>query len=366
MEREAPSAATDTGAGGGAPPQARRDGFDALVGQEAAVEALRRAIASGRLPHALLLYGPEGVGKATCAGVLARALNCAASGYVDACGRCVSCRKVARGLHPDVMWIAPAGAGGMIKVGQVDDVIAAVAFRPYEGRRRVVVIDEAHRLNPASQNRLLKTLEEPPPSSMIVLVTPAPQSLLATVRSRCQALRFRPLPLQALRRRLEREGLPAEEARLRAALCSGSLGRAIDFDLAEYLDRRQSAEKALHDARRGGVALLESAETLLAKGSGRRKSEQAASVMAAMRDVLRDLLVLGSGGETGLLVNADRAADWRPWAEALALDGLVAALDAVQAADARLAGPLTPNVRLTVERALVEVGAALRRPVPAS
>ena len=349
------------GAGGPAPPQPNGYGFGALVGQDSVIEALRRALDDNRLPHALLFHGPVGVGKATCAGILAQALNCSVGGFKDACGTCVSCRKMARGLHPDIIWMTPEGKGGQIKVERIrKEIIDKVGFRPYEGRRRVVMIDDAHRLNASAQNSLLKTLEEPPPSSLIVLVTPAPESLLPTVRSRCQPLRFRTLAPQVLQRHLEEvHDIPADEARLRAVLVSGSVGRALDLDLDTHLGRRAVAEESLRDAIQGGAALLASAEILLAAGAGDRKVDQATSSMASVRDILRDLLVLCSGGDPDLLVNADRCSDWQDWANEMSPDDILAALDAVQRADDRLHGAVQPNARLAIEQALIEAGTAL-------
>ena len=373
-------------AGGPAPPQAAGAGFDALVGQETTVAALRRALASGRLPHALLLEGPIGVGKATCAGILAQALSCAVKDFVDACGSCPSCRKVARGLHPDVLWVEPDGK--FIKIAQItprrrsyggsnDDgerdgnqrgrkpeqepIVSWVGYKPFEGRRRVVVIDEAHAMYPNAEHALLKTLEEPPPSLVLVLVTPRPAALLATTRSRCQSLRMQPLGTAQMREYLESSlGISADEARLRAALAPGSLGRAIDLDLDRYNELREVAETAVEDAHDGGAALLASAEALLAAGTGKLKMQQAASAMGAVRDVLRDLLVLANGSEQELLINVDRAGDWSGWAGKLAPEGLVEALRSVQRADDQLRSPVQPNARLVIEEALIGVGEALR------
>jgi DNA polymerase-3 subunit delta' len=358
-------------AGGGAPPHAAGKGFDALVGQEGTVRALRRALQRRRLPHALLLHGPAGVGKATCAGILAQALNCAAAGFVDACGECTSCHKVRRGLHPDVLWVQPM-QGGKILLRQIvprnvkpesphEPIVSWVGYKPYEGSRRVVIIDDAHAMNPEAQNSLLKTLEEPPASSILLLVTPQPGALLPTIRSRCQSLRMQPLGTTAMRRYLEETcGVSADDARLRAALAPGSLGRAISLDLEAYGSLREVAEAAVGDAWEGGAALLASAEALLAAGPGERKIEQAASAIAAVRDILRDLLVLASGRDTELVINVDRIDDWAGWVGKLAPEALVEALRCVQQADDRLRSPLQPNARLTVEETLIGVGAALR------
>lgn len=346
-------------AGGPAPPRLAGQGFGALVGQETVVTSLRRALGASRLPHALLFHGPRGVGKASCAGLLAQALNCSDTDFVDACGSCVSCRKVVRGLHPDIVWIEPDGA--YIKVDQVREVVEAVSYRPYEGRRRVVILDEAHRMNASAQNALLKTLEEPPASSVLVLVTPAPSSLLPTVRSRCQHLRFQPLPLRDLGRHLEEVmEVGPEEARLRAALSSGSVGLALEIDLDTWRERRDAARAAIRGAHRGGAELIAAAEELLATGSGQRRLEQAGSAMEAVRDVLRDLLVLRLDGDDALLVDAARRGEWTDWAHQFEPEDLVAALGAVQRADERIHGTVPPNARLVVEQGLLEAGAALR------
>ena len=364
-------------AGGEAGPRAAGPGFGAIIGQDQAVGALRSAIRRDRLPHALLLHGPIGVGKATAAGVLAQALNCPQSGPDDGCGTCSSCHKIERGLHPDVLWVAPQR--GSIRLHQIsprktagsetapphEPIVSWVGYRPYEGNRRVVVIDDAHAMNPQAQNALLKTLEEPPPSSILVLVTLAPGSLLPTIRSRCQTLRFQPLGLPLMRQYLEEQGgMSAEEARLRSSLAPGSLGRAIGFDLEAHGILRDVAEAALEDACQGGAALLAGAETLLAAGDGKRKIDQASSAIGAVRDILRDLLVLATGNAGEIVVNLDRADEWTAWASTLDPDDIVDALDAVQRADDRLRSPLQPNARLTVEEALIGVGAALRDETP--
>jgi len=359
-------------AGGAAPPHAARPGFAGLVGQQAIAQALHRALDRNRLPHALLLHGPGGVGKATCAGVLAQALNCSAGEFRDACGECPSCQKIARGLHPDVLWVEPMQPGKTLLRQVVlrpkdkppsphEPIVKWLGYKAYEGTRRVVVIDDAHTMIDQAQNALLKTLEEPPGSSMLVLVTPNAGSLLPTIRSRCQTLRLQPLGTELMRRHLEDAcDMSAEESRLRAALAPGSLGRAIGLDLDEYAGRRDVAETAVRDAYDGGAALLASAEAILAAGAGERKIDQAASAMSAVRDVLRDLLVLATGEEAALMINVDRIEDWGAWANDLDAAGIIAALGEVQQADDRLRSPLQPNARLTVEEALIGVGAALR------
>ncbi len=143
------------------------------------------------------MAGPAGVGKRLTAVAAAQAINClqpqSSSEFErDACGECASCRRIARGVHPDVIIVEP-GDTGSIKIEQLRDVIDRSQYRPFEGRRRIVIIDEADAATAEAQSALLKTLEEPPSASTFVLVSSLPDALLPTVRSRCPRLRFGPL-----------------------------------------------------------------------------------------------------------------------------------------------------------------------------
>ena len=183
--------------------------FHDIAGHRLTLRLLARAVAKRSLPPSLLFAGARGVGKHRTAVALAQALNClsprsdvviqaGATGgettlAVDACGSCAACSRIARGIHPDVLMLAPDPDAGNIKIEAVRELIDRVGYRPFEGRWRVVIIDDADTLVDAAQNALLKTLEEPPSSSVFVLVTAHPGVLLPTVRSRCPQIRFAPL-----------------------------------------------------------------------------------------------------------------------------------------------------------------------------
>ena len=169
-----------------------------ITGHQRLVELLGRSIAGGTLPPSLLFAGPAGATKRQTALAVAQTLNCLdlrrvtdASGQpiTDACGICASCVRIQRGVHPDVVIVEP-GDTGAIRIDQIREVVERTAYRPFEGRRRVVVIDEADALMAPAQNALLKTLEEPPSLSAFILVTTRPDMLLPTVRSRCIRLLF--------------------------------------------------------------------------------------------------------------------------------------------------------------------------------
>src|SRR4051812_46135834 len=169
--------------------------FRDLAGPRVLLDRMARAAARGSLPPSLIFSGPDGVGKKRAAIALAQLFNCTSPGAAtadlapDACGNCSACRRIARGMHADVLLIEP-GESGSIKIDQVRAALERTAYRPFEGRRRVVIIDEADAMDAIPQDALLKTLEEPPAASSFVLITSRPDVLLPTVRSRCQRVRF--------------------------------------------------------------------------------------------------------------------------------------------------------------------------------
>src|SRR5471030_1394522 len=232
--------------------------FRDVVGHVRLIDLLSRSVAGSTLPPSLLFAGPAGVGKHLAALAVAQALNCTntkttkgsglgAQGSVDACGVCPACTRIARGVHPDVLFVSP-GDSGAIKIDQVRDIVDRAQYRPFEGRRRVVIIDDADALAPPAQNALLKTLEEPPPSSVFILVTSRPDVLLPTVLSRCPQLRFRPLSAADIATALMARGHNETDARAVAATADGSLGHALQESAGELVESRDLAQRVLEQA----------------------------------------------------------------------------------------------------------------------
>src|SRR6187402_3053072 len=214
-----------------------------VIGHRRLTALISRAIDRESLPPTLLFAGPSGVGKWRVACAAAQTLNClepvrTADGLpLDACGRCRACDRIARGVHVDVIALEPDDRAS-IKIDVVRDVLSRTGFRPFEGRKRVVLIREADSLEPASQNSLLKSLEEPPPGTMFILTTAVPGALLPTVRSRCMRLRFGRLTSAEIAAALIRDHDYSDvDAKQTAPLADGSLGQAlslIDNDLTMF------------------------------------------------------------------------------------------------------------------------------------
>ena len=259
----------DAGSQNFAEPRPDLRGLAGVRGQPAVVAALNRALAAGRPHHAYLFDGPEGVGKATTARALMAALNCQSpprpGGAGDdaevaagaACGVCESCSKLRSGSHPDFIVMDMTLAG---LADEVERLLRRLQFPPFESRAQLILIDPADALTaPTAQtaaNRLLKTLEEPRAQTHFVLVTTAATALLSTIRSRCQRLRFAPLPDEVVHSELVATfGIDPELSGSVVQLAQGSLGRALRYvQDQEGLARRQQVATELYLAAQSGRA----------------------------------------------------------------------------------------------------------------
>ncbi|MEW6381415.1 MAG: DNA polymerase III subunit delta' [bacterium] len=218
-------------------PEAIRMSFSQIVGQDRAVRFLQVSLLKGAISHAYIFTGPDGVGKKLTAFGLAKAVNCLQR-KGDYCGLCDSCRRIDKGIHPDLFLVEPDGV--TLKVEQFRDLQAAIRYRPYLARRKVCIIDQADRMSASAANSMLKTLEEPPADMLLILVTGSLDKILPTIRSRCRIVQFSPLPNHDLERLIaERMALPPDTARLVAHLAGGSLGKAQTLDVAGLQEKRE-------------------------------------------------------------------------------------------------------------------------------
>jgi len=283
--------------------------FRDITGHRHLLELIARAAMRATLPPSVIFAGPEGVGKRLAAVSLAQVMNCLAlngTDTADACGKCAACKRIARGVHADVLLVEP-GDSPTIKIDQVRDAIERSAYRPFEGRRRVVIIDNAESLNAEAQNALLKTLEEPPPASTFALVTSRPDMLLPTVVSRCQRLRFGRLSPAEIADVLMRDHEYAEpDAHAAAALSDGSIGRALEGGTDEFVDARQAAASLLESVAAGSDPRrrLNGAKALTGSAAATDR-EELARRLCALSSIIRDLGTLLSRADERFLANGD-------------------------------------------------------------
>jgi len=292
--------------------------FDQLTGNERVKKLLRRMLGSGRVPGALLFAGEEGVGKKLFALEIAKALNCRTQG-IEGCGKCPACLRMSRFNFPQsqdpddwkkIFWTDHGDVGMVVApkrlllVDQMRDIEREANFRPFEGRARVFLVDDADKFNDQSANALLKTLEEPPPTSHIILITSRPAMLLPTVRSRCQAIRFSPLTTAEIEQHLLKNKLatPAE-AGLRARAGNGSLGRALAGDLESFMERRDAMLQVLTALAITGdqSRLLRLAEEM---NEAKHKDEYEFG-LELLETLIRDSLMLSVGINSAKVINED-------------------------------------------------------------
>jgi DNA polymerase III subunit delta' len=213
-------------------------GFSEIVGHEKQIETLRQSLVNGRLHHAYLFLGPDGIGKRTLALALAQAIHCAEL-EGDFCGGCGACRAVQRGNHADVRLLEPLSNKRDISIQQVRELEKALSLRSFSGRQKVAIIDPATLMNWPAQNALLKTLEEPPQGCVLMLVASNAGGLLPTVRSRALAFSFAPLPQQLIVSYLiSRKDKTKEQAQCLAPLAMGSLGTASKIETEKLIEKR--------------------------------------------------------------------------------------------------------------------------------
>ena len=313
-------------------------GFAEFLGNERVVAALRGALRTGRVPHALLFTGPRGVGKFTLARMFAQAANCERL-KDDFCGKCTTCQRISllaepqrlieQGLaergesadaatvervplilqsHPDVWALVPDPvrlktpvARPMLRIGQLRAVQRAAYFQPM-GRRRVFILDGADTMRWDVANVFLKILEEPPGSATLILTAPSPYSLLPTIVSRCLQFHFAPLPQADVEKILQdKTDHKAADRKLAAQLAEGSPGVAIEMNLEQASQQRRNALRILERAARGeGFAQLFAETAALAKDRESSFEEQ----IAVFYGLLSDLLELTSKVKQPTLRNA--------------------------------------------------------------
>src|SRR6185369_13389213 len=303
--------------------------FDELTGNARVKAILKRMLISDRLPGAMLFTGEEGIGKKLFALEIARALNCRTPKNGEACGVCSSCVRIGKLNYPtrddadewaQIIWTDYPDVGlvvapkRVLRVEQMRQIEKEANFRPYEGKARVFLIDEADKLNDASANALLKVLEEPPQTSYLILITARPAMLLPTILSRCQMIRFSPLTPAEIEKHLTKHSdADSKTARLRARAASGSIGRALAGDLVTFTSQRKAMLKVLNALvlSQDRAQLLRAAEQL----NEAQYKDEFEERLDVLETLIRDAWMLSLGVESGQLVNEDLSTDLREISE---------------------------------------------------
>jgi len=371
--------------------------WDGIVGQERAIELLRNALELDRVSHAYLFVGPRGSGKKTAARAFACALICDDAG----CGACVACSRIKRGLHPDVRIIRPEGAAGYLVEQVRDGIVHDVSLTPVESSRKIYILEQAERLNAASANAMLRTLEEPPDDVVIMLLAEDTDAVLPTIISRCQVIRFERVPFAlAVATVVEKTSASEADAMAAMAAAGGVPARAIDFiqdhgrrdlragflrtlhnltvmdahDVLHSVDALLKAAKLPLESVRAGQAdeIQRRSDFLGRDTTGLRATEDRhkRELTAAEREVLvesfnvveswlRDCLVV-SQGASDLVLNRDAADETEAIGTVMTPRAALRALASVNDARARVAANVAPQ--LAFEAMLLDIQEVLTCP----
>jgi DNA polymerase III subunit delta' len=288
--------------------------------QGAVYDGLMKTLQDGTFVHAYLITGLSGMGKKTLAKRIAQYLMC--TGEHKPCGQCPGCMQVMDDNHPDVMTVTPEKGKSTIVVDTMREVIKAVGEHAYEGGNRVVIIPQAEKMNPASQNCLLKTLEEPVPGVVFLLIAEAPEQLLPTIISRCRGLKLHPWDDQVIRRVLQEHQVPAERCEEAIRVSGGSIGKALTVAEDEaYWQRRASVMQDF-------FALQGRSDILRVSNQWKDRKDDAAELLDDVEDVIRTLLMVRLGRLPASAVS-DLPDNWQRMAKEAPYENFSALIDAV-------------------------------------
>ncbi len=327
--------------------------FNDLIGHERLKVLLKASILHDRVAHAYLFHGELGIGKRMAAVLFAQALNCDTEygpDGPDACGSCRSCVQIQAQTHPDVFVIKPdeERATSQIRIEQIRELEHSIIYRPLIGQWKVCLIDDADRMTLAAANALLKTLEEPPAHSLFLLVSSRPGALPATVRSRCQALRFAaPARTQVVAALILKRALPPERAQWLAMLTEARIGEALKADISD-LQARESEFGALTSRK-----MLASLPDLLSATEGLAKADRAREALAWTARSIRDVLLLRVGADQSSITHSPATRELRHMGMEAPVEGLLTLLERIEAFQRSANRNL--NVHLALESILLEL-----------
>ncbi len=346
--------------------------FKDILGHDREINILKKALSNDRIAHSVLFVGPEGIGKCFTAISLAKSLNCSASndnpplikggdtGFKnDFCGGCQNCRDIEKSSYSDVFLIEPRepeskGGGvdhvaGKIKIDAVRDAQQRLSYRAVGGGKKVCIVDGAEKMNKEAQNAFLKTLEEPPPDSVIILVVSDGTALLPTIISRCQRINFRPLPKGVMVGIIkERLGMTEDAAILLSYLSGGSIGKVLNWDVESILEQRKRMVEML------SRLSLADTEGIFKAAEEISKGERPVESLEFLKTLYRDIAILKEGRED-MVVNSDLLPVLRQRVEGHTFSRLTSGFKMIHKAQVDIMPPRYANKQLTVENLLMQL-----------
>lgn len=318
---------------------------DGITGHEKQTDTIKRALDSGTLPHAYLFSGMGGIGKRLIALKLAEALQCSSTDSKP-CGRCAGCKKIKEGNHPDLIELQADGK--FIKIDQIRGLQKRLGLRPFEGKATVCIIDGAEKMNLSAANALLKTLEEPPQGTYLILLTENMRQVISTVISRCRRLSFNPLSADVISSMLIKDkGIAEKDAKAAAGISEGSMGKAIELLECFDAEEREQMFKLVIDFK--NVDDVFSISEKLTKKEGAIKL---IDFIDMLKFFLRDLMVFKSGIKKDKLLNITSDEILKQGAGSFSLAALIELFETV--AKTETAIMMNVNKRLAVENMLLK------------
>lgn len=320
--------------------------WDNIIGHADIIQQLQAQLAAEKVPHALLFVGPEGIGKRIVAGTVAAALLCEAPDGRP-CGLCRSCRLIEQQNHPDLLVVRPDGA--TLKISQIRELQVQAALAPYVGNRRVIIIDDAERMNTPAMNSLLKFLEEPPPGVIIMLIAASRHSLLTTILSRCRTIVFAPLAWQILAEALIERGNAPGQAEVAARLSGGQFGVALQLLSEGGFSARDFAADVLGKIPDGSMRQVWDTAAALDK----KERSEVLDIIKYLEYLLRDIVVYKVLADQAILFNIDLLDRLIAWSACWEEQTLLKALAALQ--ETRRSVQANANLRLAMEALLIRM-----------
>jgi DNA polymerase-3 subunit delta' len=332
--------------------------FKSVLGQSQPKKILNNALQNSSVAHAYLFYGQEGVGKKKLAIALAKALNCKNTGSDGACDECESCLKIERRTHPDFFYLepvknSPTSREAVIKIEEIRELQKKLAYLPYEGKTKVVVIDSAELMNLQAANSFLKTLEEPPSATVLILVSSNPQRLLPTLLSRCQRIQFHRLSLSDTRTIIQSnllalgETMTESELEFHTQRSQGSVNQARAENFAEMEGIREQLLEVLEKVSFDRMDIVFGFAKTWA-----RQTDQLQSVLNELLGLIRDLALYRSGCDQSDIQNRSLSAIMIPVAETQSLKTWLDRFTTVRNTQIALSG--NANAQLFLENMFIE------------